>query len=334
MNRIEIPSENKSSTSRLQKAFDVERDIKNLARKSLVGYGGIFVSLFLMLITIIAVTTDISISVDSIKELSTEFFLLFFCSYAAYICCSDSGSKAGKQTQAYIDTIAKFESTHQTIVTNKIFCILGDFCKEYIATELKNAKTRYLVLAGIDYDEYIGKYSRLEDAEILELSGLSTVQKKALMSANAVKPLKLSPEQITRHGSANIRYSPLLLSPALIMGVKYTVKFITSLLIVIGMSYIVFNNMEEPTWADFALVCVKSGSVLYNCFSGYKCGYENIVIHSVNYMNEQISLMQQAIAFNAEREKNVEDKHICADEIRVGSGDCESQLHGGSESHI
>ena len=322
MNRIVIPpSENTSSTSRLQKAFEVEQDIKKFAKKSLVGYGGILVSVFLLFITIIAVTTDISISLDSLSELSTEFFLLFFCSYAAYICCSDSGAKSGKLSEIYINPVTRFEEVHQTLVTNKVHCILGDFCKEYIATELKNAKARYLVLAGIDYDDYIREYSSLEDAQINELSGLSTAQKKALMSANAVKPLKLSPEQIVRDGGANIRHSPLLLSPELVLGVKRTIKFATSFLIVIGMGVMIFNDMSDGmSWANFVLVCAKSGAVIFNCFSGFKTGYENIVVYTVNFKKEQISLMQQAIAYAAERQNN-ESQYICIDEVRAGCGD-------------
>ena len=322
MDRISIPSsETTSSTGRLQKAFEVEQDIKQFAKKSLVGYGGILVSLFLLFITIIAVTTDISISFASLKELSTEFFLLFFCSYAAYICCSDSGAKSGKLSEIYINTVTRFEEVHQTLVTNKVHCILGDFCKEYIATELKNAKARYLVLAGIDYDDYIREYSSLEDAQINELSGLSTAQKKALMSANAVKPLKLSPEQIVRDGGANIRHSPLLLSPELVLGVKRTIKFATSFLIVIGMGVMIFNDMSDGmSWANFVLVCAKSGAVIFNCFSGFKTGYENIVVYTVNFKKEQISLMQQAIAYAAER-KNNESQYICIDEVRAGCGD-------------
>lgn len=322
MNRIVMPpSENTSSTSRLQKAFEVEQDIKQFAKKSLVGYGGILVSLFLLFVTIVAVTTDISISLDSLKDLSTEFFLLFFCSYAAYICCSDSGAKSGKLSQIYISTVTKFEEIHQTLVTDKVHCILGDFCKEYIANELKNAKTRYLVSAGIDYDVYIREYSSLEDAQINELSGLSTAQKKALMSANAVKPLKLSPEQIVRDGGANIRHSPLLISPELIMGAKFTTKFVTSLMVVIGMGIMIFNDLSSgTTWSNFVLVCVKSGAVIFNCFSGFKTGYENIVVYTVNFKKTQISLMQQAIAYAAER-KNNESQYICIDEVRAGCGD-------------
>lgn len=323
MNRIEIPSENKSSTSRLQKAFDAEQDVRKKVAKSIVGYGGIIVSTFLAFITVIAITTDISISVSSLSELGANFFLLFFCSYAAYICCSDSGGKAGKTTQIYLDTFKQFEETLATVTTNKVYCILGDFCKEYIATELKNARTRYLVTAGIDYDEYIGKYSSLDDDNIKELSGLSTAQKKALMSANAVKPIKLYPEQITRRGNTNTSRSPIHIDPASRRWMDYGLKFVTSLFIVLGMSCIALNDITGSSWTMFAIICVKLGSVIYNCFSGFKSGYENIVIHSVNYMQEQISLMQQAIAYNAERKSN-ESKYICADKIRVGTDNSES----------
>ena len=47
----------------------------------------------------------------------------------------------------------------------------------------------------------------------------------------------------------------------------------------------------------FASVCLKLVSVIVNGFGGYRTGYENIVIDTVNYMNGQIDLMQQAIQY-------------------------------------
>lgn len=329
MNRIIMPSgENTSSTSRLQKAVEMEQDIKSAVKNGILGYGGIIVSILFAFITIVAVSTDISISVESINELSSEFFLLFFCSYASYICCADSGKKAGKISKIYTDTIKKFDEIHRMLVDNKIHCILGDFCRDYIAQELKNAKSRYLVSVGIEYDEYIAKYASLDDQEIKELEGLSMTQKKALISANGVKPIKLSPEQITRHESAYIRHSPLLISPSVMMGAKCTVKFITSFVIVICLGRIVLTDIGGGSWASFALVCVKFSSVLYNCFSGFKSGYENVAVHAVNFKNEQISLMQQAIAYKAERNENVQNKYIGIDSVGTGAGDRESELHG------
>lgn len=329
MNRITMPTgENRSASSRLQNAFEIEQDIKSAVKNGILGYGGIIVSILFAFITIVAVSTDISISVESINELSSEFFLLFFCSYASYICCADSGKKAGKISKIYTDTINKFDEIHRMLVDNKIQCILGDFCRDYIAQELKNAKSRYLVSVGIEYDEYIAKYASLDDQEIKELEGLSMTQKKALISANGVKPIKLSPEQITRHELAYIRHSPLLISPSVMMGAKCTVKFITSFVIVICLGRIVLTDVGGGSWASFALVCVKFSSVLYNCFSGFKSGYENVAVHAVNFKNEQISLMQQAIAYKAERNENVQNKYIGIDSVGTGAGDRESELHG------
>ena len=327
MNRIEVPqSTPKESSSRIEQIFEKEQGIRKWMAKSIVGYGGIAISMFLMFITVMVVTTDITISLSSIAQLSTDFFLLLFCSYASYICCSDSGTKAGKLSKIYIETLSKFEELRQTIIDKSIHCILGDFCKEYIATDLRNAKSYYLVMAGIDYDDYIREYSSLEDSQIEELTGLSTAQKKALMSANAVKPIKLYPEQIIRSGGSNFRRSPLQISPALRKRANYIVKFVSIVGITLGMSLIALNDINGSSWTIFVMICVKLGSVLYNCFSGYKNGFENIVIHSVDYMQEQISLMQQAIVFHAERSNDNYDKnkHFRSDAVGAGRGDSES----------
>ena len=338
MDRIELPGTPSQDGTRLEALIDREQSARQRITKSLFGYGGILVSLMLCVIVVLVVTTDISLSTSSIAELSTDFFLLLFCSYASYICCSDSGAKAGKLSVNYITTINKFNEIYQGIIDKKIHCILGDFCKDYIASELKNAKTYYLVSAGVDYAEYASKYANLEKDDIEGLSGLSTAQKKAIMSANAVKPIKLYPEQITRHGGVSVRRSPLLFSPNLAMYSNYVIKFITIIVISIGMSLMVLNEITTASWSVVVMIFVKLGTVVYNCFSGYKAGYENIVINHVQFMEKQISLMQQAIIYaqNAERVKTneSESQHNCPDSSRAESNNQQSEFHGRSESNL
>ena len=339
MNRIEpstrVGDNSPTPTSKIEQFINREQGVRKRVVKSMFEYGGIAVSLFLCLITIMVVTTDITISVRSAAEFSVDFFLLLFCSYASYICCSDSGMKSGKASNLYVETLKKFEDIKQGIIKNKTHCILGDFCKDYIATELKNAKTYYLVSAGIDYEEYIKRYASLEDSDIDMINGLSAVQKKAIKSANAVKPIKLSPERIIRQGGSNLRVSPLAISPGTRRNISYSVKFVTSMAVTLGMSYIFLEELTNPSWATFVLICIKVGSVLYNCFSGYKCGYENIVIHSVQFMQEQISLMQQAEIY-AERYMNNETQSQSVSSHTDGAGerDPEGELHGRAEGDL
>ena len=340
MNRIESPKrvgEYSPTSPKIEQFISRDQSIRKRVTKTMFGYGGIVVSLFFCFITIMVVTTDITFSVRSAAELSIDFFLLLFCSYASYICCSDSGMKAGKDSSLYIETIKTFEDTKQGIIKNKIYCILGDFCKDYIATELKNAKNYDLVSAGIDYDVYVKKYASLENSQIGKISGLSSAQKKAIKSANAIKPIRLSPERIIRQGGSNMRVSPLSISPGTRRGISYSIKFVTSMAVALGMSYIFLDDLTDPSWATFVLICIKVGSVLYNCFSGYKCGYENIVIHSVKFMKEQISLMQQAEIYAAERyNKNNEtqSESVCLDADGTGERDTESELHRGAEGGL
>lgn len=65
-------------------------------------------------------------------------------------------------------------------------------------------------------------------------------------------------------------------------------------------SYIVV----EQSLIVFAEVCLKLFTVVLNGFDGHKDGYNNITVHTVNYVNNQCSLMQQALQYVEEHPKN------------------------------
>lgn len=99
----------------------------------------------------------------------------------------------------------------------------------------------------------------------------------------------------------------------------------------------VLNEITTASWSVVVMIFVKLGTVVFNCFSGYKAGYENIVINRVQFMEKQISLMQQAIIYaqDAERVKNEsESEHNCVDSSRAESDNQQSKFHGRSESNL
>ena len=63
------------------------------------------------------------------------------------------------------------------------------------------------------------------------------------------------------------------------------------------MSVMAFDVVTEPSWAVFASVCTKLVSIITQGFSGYKTGYENIVIDTVGYIESQCNVLQQGIQF-------------------------------------
>ena len=140
-------------TTKIDKAIDLERAAKKRLTQSFFNYSGIIVSAFLMFVVILVVTTDIRLEIKNLAHLGLDFFLLLFCSYAAYILCADSGEKRGTLTDEYLAAQDEFETWLDEISAKSAHCVLGDFCAEYIKTDLRNARMNYLTLAGITYDE-------------------------------------------------------------------------------------------------------------------------------------------------------------------------------------
>lgn len=272
-------------------------DTKKRLAKGFINYGGIFVSVCLMFAVVMIVTTDVKVSsIKDLADLGMDFFLLLFCAYASYISCSDSGMRAGLATDIYTETLKNFYEWKEKIVKGNMQVKLAEFCRNYILDDLKNVRMSYLAVVGLSYEQY-ETYMTMDDKEIDALPGLSNAQKKAIKKANHTKPITLKPESILRHGKGAYHRSPLEMSPETRKNINYAVKFVQSSLIAFGMSIIALDIVSDPSWIVFATVCFKLVSVIFNCFSGYRTGYSNIVVDSVNYMNAQIDLMQQAILY-------------------------------------
>ena len=251
-----------------------------------------------MFAVIVIVTTDISLtSFEQVAALGLDFFLLLFCSYSMYINCSDSGMRAGLAHKGYIDTLAVFEEHKKTIVERRMQVRLPEFCRHYIEEELKNSRMDVLVIVGLSYDIYKEKYMSMDKEKVKALTELSEVQKEAVIKANAITPVKLTPEMIMKRGRGSYRTSPLGVKPETKKMLNFGGKFLTTFLVSLMMVIMVFDVVIEPTWAIVTSCVLKLLAVVMNGFGGYKFGYENIVFDTVNYINDQTDLMRQAIQY-------------------------------------
>ena len=271
---------------------------KKQAAKSLLNHAGIFFGVFLIFAVVIIVTTDIRLaSWEELAGLSLDFALLLFCSYTMYVNCSDSGMRHGFRTDAYLDAVDKFDGRKKKIVDNKNQTRLHEFCRHYIEEELQHSKMAELEVVGFSYEEYLERWLGKDKEEIEQLPNLTQAQKKAIEKANAIRPIKLTPEMIMRRARGYARRSPLGMNPEKKKQINLGVKFITTLILSLFMTVIVLDMVIEPTWLMFAGCMLKLVAVVLNGFTGYKYGYENIVFDTVNYMNDQTDLMDQAIEF-------------------------------------
>lgn len=263
-----------------------------------------FLIAFIIFVVIVVMTTDIRlVTISSLTDLGLEFFILLFCSYGMYICCADGGIKGGYATDIYKTTVNRFEELkHQ--IESSLLPRMNEFCIHYINEELKQARMQYLSTACIPYDIYIEKYAKLGKKDIDALTDLTSLQKKAVKKANSIRPVKLTPEMILTQGKTIHNRSALAANPGTMKNISFTVKLFKMSFISICMPLIALDVIMEPSWIVFAEVCLKLFTVVLNGFDGHKDGYNNITVHTVNYVNNQCSLMQQALQYAEEHPKN------------------------------
>lgn len=254
---------------------------------------------FILFTVIVVMTTDITfVNISSIKDFGLEFFLLLFASYAMYVCCADGGTSAGMATEEYKTTVKRFAELKEQVLENSRYSRMNEFCAYYIAEELKKTRTQYLLVAGINYKEYLEKYVKLDKSEIKENTELTKLQKKAIIKANRVRQIRFTPDMMTTmQGKTTFARFALYVTPKTHKNLAFGTKFIKMSFVAIGMSLIALQVILEPSWTVFAEVCMKLVTVVVNGFDGRTMGYNNIVIDTVSYTNTQSDLMQQAIHY-------------------------------------
>lgn len=293
-----IATEKNSKQESFEESIVLEHYQKKKLAKGLLNSAGVLVGMFLMFAVIVITTTDIRIvSFDQIAALSLDFFLLLFVSYSMYVTSTDSGMRSGLQSDLYKNALNTFESRKKSIVEAKQQTRLHEFCLYYINEELKNSRMNILAVVGFSYEEYMAKWVMLDKEAIEKNTTLTKVQKKAIISANTIRPVKLTPEMIMKRGRGSSRRAPLGTKPETKKKINFGAKFAISFLIAGIMSIIALDMAEEPSWVMFASCLLKLLSVVMNGVQGYKFGYENIVFDTADYITDQTDLMEQFIQY-------------------------------------
>lgn len=263
----------------------------------IIGNARTLVMVFILFVIVVVMTTDIKMAtISDIKDFGSEFFLLLFGSYGMYICCADSGAEAGLKSDLYRQTHKAFEERRVAIEENML-PRMGEFCQAYIEKELRTARMHYLAVVCIPYADYLEKYVTLGKDEINALKDISSAQKKAIIRANKVKPIKLTPEMIIGSSKGARTRSGLSIDPNTMKNIFFGIKMAKMSFTSVCMSLIAMQVIFEPSWAVFAEVCMKLVTVVINGFDGYKEGFKNITVYTVNYETTQSNLMRQATQY-------------------------------------
>lgn len=246
----------------------------------------------IMLVVIVVMTADIKvISIKDATELSLSAFVLLFCSYSMYGNMYHSGMIAGKKLKTYKDLTAEYARIRTEVKERDVMKRLTAFCKEYVDNELKSRREALLENADVTWEEY-QECKHLPKRALREM-GYTKVKVKAISDANWIVPIKLEPAMIYRVGGQTVRRSPLHTAPGAKRTFDFTWNLIKTGATSICMCFIAFELFAEPTWKTFCAVAIKLLTVALNGWAGYRRGYDNIAIDTVNYTEDQIDLLEQ-----------------------------------------
>ena len=291
---------------KIERAALVEKDFMQKFTKSLLDVASVSVALFLMLAVILITTTDIHLtSFKDFAGFTLDFFLLLFCSYSMYLNSADSGTRAGMRTETYAEGHAAFQKRKAEVIERKLQTRLPEFCYHYIVTELYNTRNGILAVIGFSYEVYEAQWLGKADEEV-EKGELTAGQKKAIIKANATEPIKLTPEMMMKRGKAGWRRGPLGVTPEAKRSANFVARFVYTIITAVLTSMIALEAVTDPTWTVIVTCVVKLITIVTNGVLGYKFGYENIVIDTVDYMADQETLLREALEYFAEENSAAE----------------------------
>lgn len=314
------PIKGRESRDIVTTTYNSAQKVKKTVTKSVTDGISIIAAIFLVFIAIVVFMTDIDITdldLKMILSISSTIVILWFCSFGMYANCADAGGKNGKKNDQYIDAVNKYNGLKDDIIKqDSTASRLSEFCEWYILDELISTRKRILATCSISYEDYELKYIGKGKKDLKSYS-LTKKERKAILAANAVKPIKLNPDSIMRIGrdSAKNRRKPMGVAPATKKSVFIGWKAISSLTMSLFISSLIFEVVATPTWATFAQLCMKLLPIGWSAFRGFFMGYKNVVIDTVNYVQDQSNLMERCLKYfdahpisPVEKEKEVENE--------------------------
>jgi hypothetical protein len=268
------------------------------AKKPSTASSGLIIGAFIVLAVIVVMLAEIDITdFSTLPKLGANFFVLLFCNYGMYLNQRDNGIGAGKQSSIYLDIMSKYDELKCKIVEAEIDYRMNEFCAWYIANELKHARQSLLAVSGISYATYEA-YIGVDDDMVEADEKLTKRQKNAIIEANSLKPIYLDADMIMRRASAAKRKASRKLTPEsklyIKSGTRLVRMFISSALIVA----VSFEVIINPSLATLAATALKVLFVVLNGFTGYKEGFANITVDSVDYVGEQITYLERFIVWD------------------------------------
>ena len=272
---------------------DIETGLAMEGRKNPIRLGNV-VSVIIIVITFAIMTTNVQItSAIDLANIGVSFFLILFLSNLIYLVNFSNSAQKAKNGEIYIEAKSYYEERKTELIKLDWMEVLENFCEYYISKEIERAKKCHLAKACIRYDEYLNYAGSTKGS--LKKHGLTKGKINAILAADKVKPIVLTPEMIYKFGGHTGQRNPLGMSPNTKSTIKRATKIATSVLTSLLTASIALDLVMQPTWQMLCMCLVKLVPVIGNWYIGVRDGTESVEGDLVKYIKTQADLISQAV---------------------------------------
>lgn len=272
---------------------DKTEERRTFAKKSsIVEILGYVMAAVILATVIVVMTSEIKlVSFQEITALSLSVFVLIYLSHSMYVNMYHNGTLAAKKLEEYVEVTKSYFAIRDEMKTKTVQKDLAQFCREYVANELRSQREAVLEPADVSWAEY-QRYKNLSREE-MKRKKIPKAKRKAIINANWIKPIKLTPTMIYRACGKGARIRPLGTAPGRRRIFDYAFSFARTAFTSLCMCFIAFELFSEPSWEMFCAVVIKLVTVALNGFLGYRRGYDNIAVDTINYTEDQIDMLEE-----------------------------------------
>ena len=267
------------------------------AKKFVSNFGNI-VTLVIVFIAFSIMTTDLQLtSIFEWAAIGLTFFVILVLSNLVYLINFSSSVEKAKEGEIYREAKEYYEERKKALTSLNWAEILEQYCAHYVKNELERTRKIILSRVGISYEMYLEKYISKTKKE-LKKEPLTKAKIKAIVKANDVRPITLTPEMIYNFGGKDgtVR-NPLGMSPGKKSALKRIGKVVTSFITSLFSASIALKFVMAPSWEMFCLCLTKMLPIIYNWYVGRRDGKASIENDLAPYVRIQADLMSQAVNY-------------------------------------
>ncbi len=247
--------------------------------------------LFLLVaVTAVISFTDFSLSIKNIISLTALTVFLYVVTSMIYRNRYAKGRQRGKRDPEYKDSLLEYRRKRQKIYDDSCAGLVPEFCKHYKTRELREYRESLLTDVEVEYDEYLKKYRRLPDWDVLKLH-LPWDIKKTIIKCNRAKPLRLVPGLILNENGEMDREKLLGQSGREREKRDKRQQLISRAVIVIFSSTVAINLVFNFSLVTVIQWMVRMIPIISALFAGDDAGYCNITVTETNFKRDQISVI-------------------------------------------